>query len=81
MKILYEKSLVYGEAFFGELGDCESFETHQLKPSDLQDVDALLVRFTNVNAELLQHANHLSFVATGTAGLITSIFHYLKSAE
>lgn len=69
MKILYEKSLVYGEAFFGELGDCESFETHQLKPHDLQDVDALLVRSTTkVNAELLQHANQLSFVATGTAG-------------
>ena len=69
MKLLYEQSLLYGEQFFSDFDECESFETHQLQPQQLRGVDALLVRSTTtVDAALLRYADQLSFVATGTAG-------------
>lgn len=70
MKILYEDTMPYAEAFFNDLGDARVFSHKSLTPADLIDVDALLVRSTTkVNEALLSQANTLKFVATATAGI------------
>ncbi len=82
MNIMYEKSLVFGDEFLSDIGRCSVFDTGQLTPHDLVDVDALLVRSTTqVNQQLLQHANRLSFVATGTAGFDHIDTDYLSSKD
>ncbi len=69
MNILYEDSMPYAQHFFSSLGNALPFRSGQLRPEQLSDVDALLIRSTTkVNAELLSHAKRLKFVATATSG-------------
>ncbi len=59
----------YGEEFLSHLGECTSFSHQSIKPEQLSDIDALLVRSTTkVNEALLTSSQHLRFVGTATAG-------------
>lgn len=59
----------YGEYYFSELGQCESFSSQTIKPETLVDADVLLVRSTTkVNQSLLHLAKKLQYVSTATAG-------------
>lgn len=70
MKILYENSLPLASAYFSDLGETKGFNSGQLQPEDLIDVDVLAVRSTTkVNPDLLCCANRLTLVATATAGI------------
>ena len=80
MKILYDGAMPYAEPFFSSLADASPFEAGTLLPQSLADVDALFVRSTTkVNADLLQHANKLQFVATATAGFNHLDIDYLDT--
>jgi erythronate-4-phosphate dehydrogenase len=69
----------YAAAFFSSLGEAKSFESGSLTCELLVDIDALFVRSTTkVDAELLQKANKLQFVATATAGFNHLDIDYLE---
>jgi erythronate-4-phosphate dehydrogenase len=69
----------YAEAFFDSLGEAKPFELGYLTCESLVDIDALFVRSTTkVDAELLQKANKLQFVATATAGFNHLDIDYLN---
>ncbi|MCV2883078.1 4-phosphoerythronate dehydrogenase [Aestuariibacter sp. AA17] len=69
MKILYEDSMLYADAFFPKLGEAKAFSHQSITPEHLIDVDVLLVRSTTpVTPALLSKANCLQFVGTATAG-------------
>ncbi len=60
----------YAEGFFGELGECEAFESGKLSPEALASADVLLTRSTTkVDKALLQHGKRLKFIGTATAGI------------
>mgnify|MGYP000194248828 CR=1 FL=1 len=70
MKLLIDENIPFADAFFSELGAIERFAGRELKPEQLKDADALLVRsITKVNEALLAHANRLKFVGTATIGV------------
>ncbi|WP_438862611.1 4-phosphoerythronate dehydrogenase [Neptunicella sp.] len=69
MKIYYEDSMPYAEAFFADWGDCQSFSGKTVKPEDIVDAELLFVRSTTkVNQSLIGGCHNLKFVATATAG-------------
>lgn len=79
MKILYDIAMPYADAFFSGLGEAKAFESGSLTCEVLVDIDALFVRSTTkVDAELLQKANKLQFVATATAGFNHLDIDYLE---
>ena len=79
LKILYDAAMPYAEAFFADFGSAEAFELGSLSADSLIDIDALFVRSTtNVDANLLNKANKLSFVATATAGYNHLDIDYLE---
>lgn len=80
MKIYYEDSMPYGEYYFSDIGQCESFSSQNIKPETLIDADILLVRSTTkVNQSLLHLAKQLKYVATATAGSDHMDKPYLES--
>lgn len=80
MKIYYEDSMPYGEFYFSEIGECESFSAQTIKPETLIDADVLLVRSTTkVNESLLHLAKNLQYVSTATAGSDHMDKAYLQS--
>jgi erythronate-4-phosphate dehydrogenase len=69
MNILYDDNMPYGDKYFSSLGQAKSFTSGDLKPADLNECEALLVRSTTkVDSALLAQAPNLKFVATATAG-------------
>jgi erythronate-4-phosphate dehydrogenase len=72
----------YAAAFFDSLGEAKSFDLGSLTCESLVDIDALFVRSTTkVDAELLEKANKLQFVATATAGFNHLDIDYLNQRE
>ncbi|MBH0071476.1 4-phosphoerythronate dehydrogenase [Pseudoalteromonas sp. NZS127] len=70
MKILADQNMPLVEQYFADIGEVERFDGRQLTADQLIDVDVLLTRsVTQVNNELLAHANKLSFVGTATIGV------------
>lgn len=69
MRILADQNMPLVEEFFSEFGEITRFAGRELSPQQLVDTDILLVRsITNVNKNLLTHANKLKFVGTATIG-------------
>ncbi|WP_416305241.1 4-phosphoerythronate dehydrogenase [Neptunicella sp. SCSIO 80796] len=69
MKIYYEDSMPYAEAFFADWGDCQSFSGKTVTAEDIADAELLFVRSTTrVNQALIGECQNLQFVATATAG-------------
>ncbi|MDE3272049.1 4-phosphoerythronate dehydrogenase PdxB [Pseudoalteromonas sp. G4] len=69
MRILADQNMPLVEEFFSEFGEITRFAGRELSPQQLVDTDILLVRsITNVNENLLTHANKLKFVGTATIG-------------
>jgi erythronate-4-phosphate dehydrogenase len=82
LKILYDLAMPYAAAFFDSLGEAKSFDLGSLTCESLVDIDALFVRSTTkVDAELLEKANKLQFVATATAGFNHLDIDYLNQRE
>ncbi|UAA37489.1 4-phosphoerythronate dehydrogenase [Paraneptunicella aestuarii] len=69
MKIYCEDTLLYGEAFFSSLGQCQTFSASTVTAEQIQDADVLVVRSTTeVNEQLIGQCQNLKFVGTATAG-------------
>lgn len=69
MNILIDENMPYAAALFGKLGKITAKAGRSLRPEDLIDIDALMIRsVTCVNEKLLAKANRLKFVGTATAG-------------
>ena len=65
MRILADQNMPLVEEFFSEFGEITRFAGRELSPQQLVDTDILLVRsITNVNENLLTHANKLKFVGS-----------------
>jgi erythronate-4-phosphate dehydrogenase len=82
LNILYDAAMPYAEAFFSGFGNAKAFEVGSLSPLSLKNIDALFVRSTTkINAELLEHADCLQFVASATAGFNHLDTEYLDARE
>ncbi|WP_371195856.1 4-phosphoerythronate dehydrogenase [Glaciecola sp. SC05] len=69
MKILYDDNMPYAAEYFTSLGETKAFTAGRLSEQDLAKCEALLVRSTTtVDAQLLQRAPNLRYVATATSG-------------
>lgn len=69
MIIAIDCALPYWEEFFSDLGEVRPFSGKKLKPEDLRDVDALIVRtVTAVHAALLE-GSAVRFVGAASAGM------------
>lgn len=69
MKIFCEDTLTYGQAFFSDVADVTWFSGNQITSDMLNQADALFVRSTTkVDRKLIEHAEKLKLVATGTSG-------------
>lgn len=69
MKIVADENIPLVEAFFQDLGDILRLPGRQMRPEDVADADALLVRsVTQVNAGLLS-GSAVNFVGTCTIGV------------
>ncbi|MDN4502637.1 4-phosphoerythronate dehydrogenase [Alteromonadaceae bacterium BrNp21-10] len=80
MKIYYEDSMPYAEAFFSTIGECQAFSGRSVTPADIEDADLLFVRSTTkVNEALIANCQNLKFVATATAGYNHIDQGYLKA--
>ncbi|MBF7072523.1 4-phosphoerythronate dehydrogenase [Glaciecola sp. MH2013] len=70
MNILYDAAMPYAENFFADLGEATAFESGKLRPEQLSETNALMVRSTTkVDKALLSYASKLEFVGTATAGI------------
>jgi erythronate-4-phosphate dehydrogenase len=68
MKIVMDENIPFGPELFSRIGDVRTLPGRGIKPSDLKDVDALLVRsVTRVDEELLS-GSPVKFVGTATIG-------------
>ncbi len=68
MIIAVDRAIPYWEEAFSDLGEIRLFSGRDLKPEDIRDVDALIVRtITPVNASLLEGSS-VRFVAGASAG-------------
>ncbi len=68
MKIFVDSNILYSRELFGRHGDIQFFEGRNLKPGDIEDADALLVRsVTLVGKELLAHSK-VQFVGSASIG-------------
>jgi erythronate-4-phosphate dehydrogenase len=68
MKIVMDENIPFGPELFSQVGDVRTIPGRRIVPSDLKDVDALLVRsITRVNEELLS-GTPVKFVGTATIG-------------
>jgi erythronate-4-phosphate dehydrogenase len=69
MIIALDRAIPYWEDAFSELGEIRTFSENNLRPADIRDADALIVRsVTPVNA-LLLGASSVRFVAAASAGI------------
>lgn len=69
MQILADQNMPLVEEYFSDFGQITRFDGRSITADMLIDVDVLLTRsVTNVNADLLAHANKLKFVGTATIG-------------
>lgn len=70
LKILCDQQLVNAQEAFSPIGAVVTKNGREIRASDLEDVDALIVRsVTRVDRELLQDARRLVFVGTATSGI------------
>ena len=70
LKILADQAIPNAQELFSPFGEVVLKYGRDIQPSDLQGVDALIVRsVTKVNDELLTQADRLQFVGTATAGV------------
>jgi erythronate-4-phosphate dehydrogenase len=68
MIIALDQALPYREKAFSEFGDIRSFSGRDVRPEELRDVDALIVRtITGINAPLLE-GSRVRFVGSASAG-------------
>jgi erythronate-4-phosphate dehydrogenase len=69
MIIALDQAIPYWEDAFSEIGDIRPFPAKELKPENIREVDALIVRtVTPVNASLLDGSS-VRFVAAASAGI------------
>lgn len=70
LKIVADENMPAVEAMFGMVGEVVRVNGRTLQPEQLKDADILLVRsITQVNAQLLNRADHLKMVGTATIGV------------
>jgi len=68
MQILADENIPYVREFFSTLGDVRTITGRSLQPTDLTNIDVLVVRsVTSVNANLLKNTP-IKFVGTATIG-------------
>jgi erythronate-4-phosphate dehydrogenase len=78
MIIAVDHAIPYWEKAFSELGEIRPFSGRDLKPEDIRDADALIVRsITPVNASILEGSS-VRFVAGASAGIDHIDQDYLK---
>jgi erythronate-4-phosphate dehydrogenase len=82
VKIYYDENMPYAQEFFKDFGQLQSFTGRDLCSESVEDADVLLVRsITQVNKELLENNNSLTFVGTATIGVEHIDQDYLKSRD
>jgi erythronate-4-phosphate dehydrogenase len=68
MKIIVDENIAYAKESFGKIGDVKLMHGREISNSDLQDVDALIIRsITKVDEKLLNNSK-IKFVGTATIG-------------
>jgi erythronate-4-phosphate dehydrogenase len=79
MIIAVDEALPYWKELLADLGSIRPYSARNLKPQDVRDVDALVVRsVTPINASLLEGSS-IKFVAAASAGYDHVDQNYLKS--
>ncbi len=79
MILAVDEILPWGREAFSPLGDIRAFSGRRIKPSDVRDADALIVRsVTRVDAQLL-HGSSVKFVGSATIGMDHIDEPYLRS--
>jgi erythronate-4-phosphate dehydrogenase len=79
MIIAVDQAIPYRNEAFSELGNLRPYSAGNLKPEDISDADALVVRsVTSVDASLLEGSS-IRFVAAASAGVDHIDQDYLKS--
>src|SRR5512140_2243684 len=79
MKVAVDRVIPYAADAFGPTGDLRFYAADELRPEDLRDVDAMVVRtVTRVNAELLE-GSPVRFVGTASIGMDHLDLDYLRS--
>jgi erythronate-4-phosphate dehydrogenase len=69
MNILADENMPLAKELFSEFGNVILKPGRTITPSDLKDIDLLLIRsVTKVNEDLIKEANNLKFIGTATAG-------------
>ena len=78
MRVAVDDAIPYAQAAFAAAGEVRLFSGRSLRPADLSDVDALIVRsVTRVDARLLA-GSPLRFVGTATIGMDHLDLDYLR---
>ncbi len=78
MKIVADENIPHLQSFFSGLGEVTALPGRHLRPEDVADADALIVRsVTRVNADLLQ-GSKVRFVGTCTIGTDHLDVDYLR---
>jgi len=81
MKIVVDENIPLAEAFFAHLGEVVSLPGRHMRPADVVDADALIVRsVTEVNRALLD-SSRVGFVGTCTIGVDHLDQAYLQSRD
>jgi erythronate-4-phosphate dehydrogenase len=79
MNIAVDEALPYWPELLADLGNIRPYSARKLKPEDIRDVDALVVRsVTPINASLLEGSS-VKFVAAASAGYDHVDRNYLKN--
>jgi erythronate-4-phosphate dehydrogenase len=79
MIIAVDEAIPYRDEALSELGNLRLFSAKDLKPEDIRDADALVVRsITRVDASLLEGSS-IRFVAAASAGVDHIDQNYLKA--
>jgi erythronate-4-phosphate dehydrogenase len=79
MIIAVDEALPYWKELLADLGSIRPYSARNIKPQDIRDVDALVVRsVTPINASLLEGSS-VQFVAAASAGYDHVDQNYLKS--
>jgi len=79
MIIAVDDALPYWQEILAGLGDIRSYSARSLRPEDIRDVDALVVRsVTGVSASLLEGSS-VQFVAAASAGIDHIDQDYLRN--
>jgi len=79
MKLLVDEAIWGAPELFGPLGDVRTFDGRRLRPDDLEDADALIVRSVSPVGEPLLDGSAVRFVGAASSGIDHVDRQYLAS--